>query len=206
MGKKLTLHFEKGIIPISKGEITMTVIVESIKTFFESIFGNAYLVGFIISMIPLIELKGGILYMILQTGNILASFAVGFLGSTIIAPVLLLVFMPVIAWMKTTKLLRKIAEWLEGHFKKKSAELSARADQSVGDTEEKRLKNIERAKYIGLFIFTAIPLPLTGCWTASVVASILHLDYKKSLLFIVLGNIVAGVAITVLGGVLNIAI
>ncbi|MCQ2478941.1 MAG: small multi-drug export protein, partial [Clostridia bacterium] len=161
----------------------MSFIVDAIKTFFESVFGNAYLVGFIISMIPMIELKGGILYMILQTGNVLASFAVGFLGSTIIAPVLLLIFMPIITWMKKTKLLKGIAEWLEKHFKKKSVELENKAEEKSGETEEARLKNIERAKYIGLFIFTAIPLPLTGCWTASVVASILHLDYKKSLLF-----------------------
>jgi uncharacterized membrane protein len=182
---------------------------EAIIGFFQNIFGNAtYLVGFIVSMIPLVELKGGILFMIFAPngGNIWLSFLVGVLGSSIIAPVLLLVFMPLINWMKKTKIFKGIATWLENHFTKKSDDLEQKANQksqAVTDEAEKK-KRIERAKYFGLFVFTAIPLPLTGCWTASVVASILHLDYKKSLLFIVLGNIVAGVAVTLLGGILQI--
>ncbi|MBQ9081110.1 MAG: small multi-drug export protein [Clostridia bacterium] len=184
--------------------------VELVQSFFESVFGNAYLVGFIISMIPLIELKGGIIYMIVQTENVFLSFLVGVLGSSVVAPVLLLIFIPLIRWMKSTKIFRKIATVVENYFKKKSTALEQKANAAevnvqAENTEELRRKKIERAKYVGLFIFTAIPLPLTGCWTASVVASLLHLDYKKSLLFIVLGNVVAGAAITLLGGVLNIA-
>jgi uncharacterized membrane protein len=180
---------------------------EAIIGFFQSIFGTAtYLVGFVVSMIPLVELKGGILFMILSGCNVFLSFLVGVLGSSVIAPVLLLIFMPLINWMKKTKLFKGIASWLEKHFTKKSDDLERKANQknqAVTNEEEKK-KRIERAKYFGLFVFTAIPLPLTGCWTASVVASILHLDYKKSLLFIVLGNIVAGLAITLLGGILKI--
>lgn len=185
---------------------------EAIQQFFEGIFGNAYLVGFVISMIPLIELKGGIIYMIYQTGNIWLSFLVGVAGSSVIAPVLLLIFMPLIGWAKKTKIFRGIATWLEKHFTKKSDRLEAKAQAEGGEVSEgdeqallARQKKVNRVKYIGLFAFTAIPLPLTGCWTASIVASILHLDYWKALLFIVLGNIVAGAAITLLGGVLNIA-
>jgi uncharacterized membrane protein len=182
---------------------------DAIINFFQNIFGNAtYLIGFIVSMIPLVELKGGILFMIFAPngGNIWLSFLIGVLGSSVIAPILLLVFMPLINWMKKTKLFKGIATWLEKHFTKKSDDLERKAKQKsqTAASEEEQKKKAERAKYIGLFIFTAIPLPLTGCWTASVVASILHLDYKKSLLFIILGNIVAGAAITLLGGILQI--
>lgn len=175
-----------------------------------------YLVGFFMSMVPMIELKGSILYMIGMTletvgkATYFYSFLVGYLGSSLLAPLLLLLFIPIIEWMKTTKLLRGIAEWLESHFRKKSEKLEKQADEkgerkAADGDEEKRRKKVEFAKYFGLFVFTAIPLPLTGVWTASVVAAILKLDYKKSLLFIVLGNLIAAIAITVLGGVLGIA-
>ena len=189
----------------------MDAIITAIQGFFEGLFNdNSYLVGFVISMIPLIELKGGILYMILKTKNVFLSFLIGFLGSSLVAPVLLLILMPVINWMKSTKIFKKLAEFVEGYFKKKSDKLEEQAnakqvDESLENAEQARRKKVEMAKYIGLFVFTAIPLPLTGCWTASAVAAFLKLDFKKSLLFIVLGNLVAGTAITLLGGVLNIA-
>lgn len=175
---------------------------ELIIKFFQGIFGNGYLVGFIVSMIPLVELKGGILYMInVAHCNMFLSFLVGFLGSTLVAPILLLIFIPLINWMKGTKIFRGLADWVEGHFRKKSDQLEETAQsKSEGKSPEERARLIERAKYWGLFVFTAIPLPLTGCWTASAVAAILQLDYKKSLLAIATGNVVAGVAITLLGG------
>ena len=181
--------------------------IEALREWVSGLFGGGYLAGFFMSMIPLLELKGGILFMIAATDNIWLSFLVGVLGTSVLAPILLLVFLPLMNWAKKTKLFRGIADWMERHFRKKSDELEqkANAKQKEGDSEEERKKRVNRAKYIGLFVFTAIPLPLTGCWTASIVASIMGLDYKKSLLVNVLGNIVAGAAITLLGGVLNIA-
>lgn len=180
--------------------------IQALQDFVSGLFGGGYLAGFFMSMIPLLELKGGIIFMIAAGENIFLSFLVGVAGTSVIAPLLLWIFMPLVNWAKGTRPLRGIATWMENHFLKKSRQLEEKANQKAADTdEESRQKKIERAKYWGLFIFTAIPLPLTGCWTASIVASILHLDYKKSLLLIVLGNIVAGAAITLLGGVLNIA-
>lgn len=178
---------------------------EIIIKFFQGVFGNGYLVGFIVSMIPLVELKGGILYMINAVHcNLFLSFLTGFCGSTLVAPVLLLIFLPLIGWMKKTKAFQGLANWVEGHFRKKSDRLEAQANaKSEGMAAEEKKKAIERAKYWGLFVFTAIPLPLTGCWTASAVAAILQLDYKKSLFAIATGNAVAGVAITLLGGLLG---
>ena len=181
--------------------------IEALQEFVSGLFGGGYLAGFFMSMIPLLELKGSIIFMIAAGENIFLSFLVGVAGTSVIAPVLLFVFMPLVNWAKGTKVFRGIATWLENHFTKKSRALEEKANQKAGDGADEALKRkkIERAKYLGLFIFTAIPLALTGCWTAAIVASILHLDYKKSLLLIVLGNIVAGAAITLLGGVLNVA-
>ncbi|MBP5242514.1 MAG: small multi-drug export protein [Clostridia bacterium] len=186
----------------------MAEFIVAVEEFFESFLKNGYLVGFFASMIPIIELKGGILYMInVAECNVFLSFLVGVAGSSVIAPVLLVAFIPLVEWMKKTKLLRGIGSFLENHFRKRSTALEEKAEKKQnGASEEEKKKRIERAKYFGLFLFTAVPLPLTGCWTASVVAAILHLDYKKALPIIVLGNIVAGAAITLLWVLLGLAI
>lgn len=180
--------------------------IEALQNFVSGLFGGGYLAGFFMSMIPLLELKGSIIFMIAAGEKVFLSFLVGVAGTSVIAPILLWIFIPLVNWAKGTKLFRGIATWLENHFRKKSDQLEQKANnKAAGADEETGRKKVERAKYIGLFVFTAIPLPLTGCWTASIVASILRLDYKKSLLMIVLGNVVAGAAITILGGLLNIA-
>ena len=184
---------------------------EDVGNFFLGIFGdNAYIVGFIISMIPLIEMKGSILFMIGITKNYWLSMLFGFLGTSALAPLLLWLFEPVINWMKSTRLFKKLANYVEKHFLKKSEQLKNKANQKAENsksplTEEEKEKEIEFAKLFGLFVFTAIPLPMTGCWTASIVATILKLDYKKSLVAIVAGNIITALCITLLGGVLDIA-
>lgn len=184
---------------------------DSIIEFFQKFITNPYLLGVILSMVPLVELKAGIpaIYFMLggnSVKNIFLSFLTAVAGTSILAPILLIVFIPLINALKKTKVFGRFAAWLEKHFAKKSQNLEEKANSKAeGLDEERKKKKIERAKYFGLFVFTAIPLPLTGCWTASCVAAIMRLEYKKSLLFIVLGNIVAGIAvslITYLGGTL----
>lgn len=205
--------------------------IEAIQNFFTSELG-VYFGGIIISMIPLIELKGGLpfIYFFLGKGsfaNLSIAFGLSFLGSSLVVPILLLIFMPIINWLKKTKFLKGLAEKVENHFKKKSVELENKAEKnfnksenSVNDgavlsqdeeAEKQRLielkkKKIEKYKYWGLFVFTAIPLPLTGAWTASAVAAILGLDYKKSLFYIVLGNLVCALAVAIVAFTLGVAL
>ncbi len=165
-------------------------------------------------MIPLFDLKGAIPFiyamLVKESGasllNLFYAFSASVIGTSVLAPILLLIFIPLIGWLKKTKLFGRFASWLERHFTKKSENLEAKAAvKADGADEEKKAQTTERAKYLGLFVFTAIPLPLTGCWTASCVAAILHLKYGKSLFFIILGNIVAGIAVSAivwLGGTL----
>lgn len=192
---------------------------------------NAYLLGFVISMIPLVELRGGlpIAYGMLPNhtfGDLCAAWAVSLAGSCLVVPVLLACFLPIINWMKKTRVFKKFALWLENHFSKKSKKVEEKAlkagEKQSGETDQdnpenienetatvekvengavedeavlRRKKRIERSKYIALFAFTAIPLPLTGSYTASAVAAIMHLDFKKSLFWICLGNVVSATII-----------
>jgi len=175
---------------------------EVIKEFFSSTFTNPYVAGIIISMLPIFELRGGIPYIYFRLGaggfgNLSKAFMCAFIGSSLVIPLLLLLLLPTLAWLKRTKMFSKLAHSVEKHFNKKSQKLE---DKSISenvrtDIEESR-KKTEKIKYWGLFCFTAIPLPLTGVWSASAVAAFLKLDFKKSLFYIMLGNLTAGILVS----------
>lgn len=183
---------------------------EAIKDFFVNTFTNPYVATLLIAMIPIVELRGAIPFMYFTKSfgltrdfaGISKAFLTSFIGSSLVVPILLLLLIPTINRLKKTRLFHKLAEAIERHFHKKSAKLEDKANAKVEgeETDEatalKRKKRIERAKYLGLFAFTAVPLPLTGVWSASAVAAFLHLDFKKSLFWILLGNLTAGVIVS----------
>ena len=98
------------------------------------------------------------------------------IGSSIPAIFIILWIMPIFSYMKKKNKLKKIVAWAEKKAKKK---------------EEK----IKKYEYLGLFLFVAIPLPGTGVWMGSLIASILGLNKKKSLIIVCLGNFIAGIII-----------
>ena len=129
---------------------------------------------FFISMLPIIELRGGI-----PTGALLglplwSNYLVSIIGNFLPVPFILLFIRKILAWMKTTKRLAKIALWLEEKAQKKS-------DQ------------VMRYASLGLFLFVAIPLPGTGAWTGALIASLLDMRMKYALPAILLGVLTAGV-------------
>ncbi|MEG2676267.1 MAG: small multi-drug export protein, partial [Clostridia bacterium] len=113
------------------------------------------------------------------------------LGTGLVAPVLLLLLRPVLNWMKKFRPFRAIAEGLESIFDGKATKVAAKAT-SVDP------KVVERKKLWGVFAFVAVPLPMTGVWTGSAVAVFMGLPFWKSMLAILAGNLVAGVIITLL--------
>lgn len=201
---------------------------DSIGQTFLDFFGNPYVATFLIAMLPIVELRGaipfGLLYVAEHSAismNWFGAFAMGFLGSGIVAPLILLLLIPLLNWLKKTRLFRRPANWIESKFQKKSDKLKAKAiekaklkmgDISADMTDEERAtveanidKKILWSKVIGVFTFVAIPLPFTGVWTGSAVAAFLKLDFKHSLLAVLLGNLVAAIiitAVTALGGML----
>ena len=151
--------------------------MRQLVSFFISLFNGLksmpYLIVFLISMIPILELRGGILaassFLCL---NPIKSFIVCIIGNIIPIPFILWFITPIFDRLKKTKSLSKVVHKLESKAHQKK-------DQ------------IERLKYIGLFLFVGIPLPGTGAWTGALIAALLGLPPRKSILPIALGIMVA---------------
>ena len=147
----------------------MDSIVQSIVTALSGKISKELIV-FLVSMVPLLELRGSILAAGLMKMSFFPSYIAAVLGNMLPIPFILLFIEKIFAWMKKSKHLHKIPDWLEKKALSKSAQ-------------------IEKYGYLGLFLFVAIPLPGTGAWTGSLIAVLFGMKPKKSLLFIFLGSL-----------------
>lgn len=130
----------------------------------------------IISMLPLIELKGSIPIGLAMGLKPFQTYIYSIIGSIVPAIFILMWIMPIFDYMKKRDSLKKLVAWAEKKAKKKEG-------------------NIKKYEYLGLFLFVAIPLPGTGIWMGSLIASILGLKKMKSFLTISVGNVIAGIII-----------
>lgn len=144
------------------------------------------LIVFLISMIPLLELRGSILVAgVLLKTTFLSTYITAVIGNMLPIPFILLFIQAIFNWMKKVKHLDKIAYGIEKKALSKS-------------------EQIEKYGYLGLFLFVAIPLPGTGAWTGSLLAVLFGMNRKKSLLMIFLGVCTAGLIMSLLSyGVLQ---
>ena len=145
------------------------------------------LILFIISMVPILELRGGLLAAGPAFLNIpmWRAIPVGIIGNLLPIPFILLLITKIFDWMKGTKRLKPVVEKLE----KKAMSQSA---------------NIEKYEFWGLVLFVGIPLPGTGAWTGALVASLIDMDIKKAFKAILLGICLAAVIMTLISyGVLG---
>lgn len=134
----------------------------------------------IISMIPVVELRGAIPWGIfILHYPFLLTYILCLIGSMIPAPFILLFVQSILSWMKKTKSLRRFALWLD----KKA---------------DKGSKKIAQYKFWGLLIFVAIPLPGTGVWTGALAASIMEMKFRNAMLSIFGGAVIAGLIISLL--------
>ena len=132
---------------------------------------------FIISMIPIIELRGAIPFGVGMGMNPIFCYIISVLGNMLPVPIILLFVRRVLEWMKNVKHLDKIANWV---FQK--------ADKHSG--------KVTKYATWGLFLFVAIPLPGTGAWTGALIAALLNMRMKKSLPSIFTGVVTAGLIMT----------
>lgn len=149
--------------------------MQSLINFIRLTFSNEIAL-LIISMLPLVELKGSIPIGLAMGFKPINAYLYSIIGSSIPAIFIILWIMPIFSYMKKKNKLKKIVAWAEKKAKKK---------------EEK----IKKYEYLGLFLFVAIPFPGTGVWMGSLIASILGLNKKKSLIIVCLGNFIAGIII-----------
>ena len=143
---------------------------------------------FLISMIPILELRGALLV----AGPILGvkvstAIPLCIIGNIIPVPFILLLITPIFNWMKGTKTFKPLVDKLENKAMSKK-------DQ------------IEKYEFWGLVLFVGIPLPGTGAWTGSLIAALLGMKFKKAFPAVVIGICMATVIMwfisyVLLGGV-----
>ena len=150
--------------------------VENLVNVFLDLFNgmDKNLIIFLISCMPILELRGGLIAATLLGLNPVSSFIICFLGNILPIPFILKFITPLFDKLKKTKFLNKFVTKLE-----------AKADS-------KRDK-IEKSEFIGLLLFVGIPLPGTGAWTGNLIASMINMDKKKAFIASTLGVLLAGI-------------
>lgn len=171
----------------------MSEFIEMIRNGMLSVFKFEELVTVLISILPIVEARGAIPIGIGYGLNPALSWLYAFLGSSLIVPLLLLVLIPFVNFLRRTKLFRRIGDVLYEKFEKKSESVK---NGENGNAEEKK-KN-ERKKLIGVLLFVAVPAPLTGVWTGSAIAAITKLPFPKAVAAVIGGNFIASGIITLL--------
>jgi uncharacterized membrane protein len=169
--------------------------VDAISQFFSSIFGdNVVLATIIIAIIPIIELKGAIPFGTstqcwgANALSPLSAYGYALIGSSLVVPILALIFLPIYKAIKDKKFFRKIVHFFVGGVEDKKDKIEA---QNAGKTSTKKLL----AKMLSVFVFVAFPVPLTGVWTGTCLAVLLGLDFWQTCTSVILGNAVCGLIV-----------
>lgn len=159
---------------------------EFIDNLFESMLSlgiDARIIVIIIALLPIAEARLAIPIALKCGLSPLQAFSYGFLGSSLAAPLLLIVLIPLINFLASTRFFGKLGQMLLTRMNNKATHIGGKSD----------LK-----KMLGTATFVAVPLPLTGVWTGCAIASILGIRYIKSLISIIAGNLIASIIITVI--------
>ncbi len=144
---------------------------------FGGLFSREVLV-FIVSMMPILELRGGIICGYALGMELLPNFVIAFIGNILPIPFILLFIRFIFRTLRKTPL-KGLVDRIENKAMSKS-------------------DSIKKYAYWGLLLFVGIPLPGTGAWTGALIASLLNMDIKKSFVIITIGVIMAGFIITTL--------
>ncbi len=154
---------------------------DSIALWFANTLGqyiSAKAVVFIVSLMPILECRGGLIVAKLLGVDLLEAIPICVIGNLLPIPFILLFIKKIFQWMKEFAIFRPMVEKLERRGMAKSATL-------------------EKGEFIGLMLFVGIPLPGTGGWTGSLAASLLEMDIKKASLAILLGVFIATVIMSI---------
>lgn len=144
-----------------------------------------FIIVFLISMVPLIELRGAIPYAIGFQLPLLPSYIVAIIGNMIPVPIIFFFARKVLEWGKDKPVIGKFFTFCLEKGHKGGEKLQSKAGKGL---------------YWALFLFVGIPLPGTGAWTGTLAASILDMDFKKSVVAIISGVIFAGIIMGLLSG------
>ena len=163
---------------------------EFLLEFLKNITNDGKLLTLLISVFPLVELKGAIPIGLGLQENLLTSATLAYIGSTLICIPVYFLLIPIFNLLKKIKFIKRLVEKIETVLKNKAIKVS-KATENADEKKDKILA-------LALFIFVAIPFPVTGIWTGTAIAVFLQMKFSKCFLPLVLGNLVAGILITLL--------
>lgn len=135
------------------------------------------LIIFLVSMLPVLELRGGMIAAKLLEVPLLKAFVICYIGNILPIPFILLFIRKIFQFLKRFSVTRKIVEKLE--------------ERSMRQSEK-----VKRWRNWGLLLFVAVPLPGTGGWTGALIAALLDIRIKTSLPIIALGVLIANLIMT----------
>lgn len=143
---------------------------------------------FLVSMVPLVELRGGVVIAKLLGIKLLKANLICIIGNIVPIPFILLFIKKIFAFMKKHNLMKGFVEWLEKRATNKS-------------------KGADRGEFLFLLLFVGIPIPGTGAWMGSLVAALFNFDIKKASIAIFLGIVLAAIIMSIVSyGVLGLFI
>jgi uncharacterized membrane protein len=155
----------------------MEGIAQSLFDFFSA--WGAEVAVFFVAMCPLVELRLAIPIGCIAGLPWWEVFLLSVVGNLLPVAPLYFLLRPLFAWMKKTRLFRRLAEALERKIRSKSG-------------------RVTRYEMRGLILFVGVPLPGTGAWTGTGIAALLDLKPKKTFLSVVIGVLAAAVAVTLI--------
>lgn len=135
-------------------------------------------VVFIISILPILELRGGLIAASLLKVPFLKGYIISIIGNILPIPLVLLFLDKIFELLKKFKFTSNLVIKLENKILSKK-------------------KQIDKYGYFGLLLFVGIPLPGTGAWTGSALAVLLKLNKKKSFIYIILGVVLASIIMSI---------
>lgn len=137
----------------------------------------AYLIVFFISMVPLIELRGALPYAVWYGLPVVPSYIVAIIGNMIPVPFIYLFARSILLWGKDKPYIGKFFTFCLEKGKRGGQKLQEKAGRGL---------------FVALLLFVGIPLPGTGAWTGTLAASLLDMDFKSSVIAVMLGVLLAG--------------
>ena len=155
---------------------------EQLANYFVELFKETIppeLTVFIISLMPVLEIRGGMIAARLLEMDFIKAFIISYIGNILPIPFILFFIKKIFALMRRVRAFGKIVDKLE-------------------QRSEKKKGSIEKYKEWGLLIFVAIPLPGTGGWTGALIAALMDLRVKKAFPIICLGVFIAGIIMSLI--------
>lgn len=137
-----------------------------------------YILIFLVSMVPIVELRGAIPIAVGMGLPKLPSFIIAIIGNMVPVPFIYLFARKILVGGKDKKIIGPFFNWCLRKGEHAGKKLEAKAGKGL---------------YFALLLFVGIPLPGTGAWTGTLAASILNMDFKKSVIAVTLGVLLAGI-------------